>query len=114
MTRGNKNITKESLQNFIAKLAIPESDKKILLNLSPFNYTGIATKPRKKNLMTTILVLYYSKEGAVKAMAQAIALGINSINGVEAKIRTVPDVYANVEEKKILNSGYWLYLCNTR
>jgi NAD(P)H dehydrogenase (quinone) len=50
--------------------------------------------------MTTILVLYYSKEGAVKAMAQAIALGINSINGVEAKIRTVPDVYANVEEKK--------------
>lgn len=50
--------------------------------------------------MTTILVLYYSKEGAVKAMAQAIALGINSISGVEAKIRTVPDVYANVEEKK--------------
>lgn len=50
--------------------------------------------------MTTILVLYYSKEGAVKAMAQAIALCINSINGVEAKIRTVPDVYANVEEKK--------------
>ena len=50
--------------------------------------------------MTTILVLYYSKEGAVKAMAQAIALGINSINGVEAKIRTVPDVYAYVEEKK--------------
>ena len=50
--------------------------------------------------MTTILVLYYYKEGAVKAMAQAIALGINSINGVEAKIRTVPDVYANVEEKK--------------
>jgi adenylosuccinate lyase len=48
LTRGNKNITKESLQNFIAKLAIPESDKKILLNLSPFNYTGIATKLAKK------------------------------------------------------------------
>jgi len=46
------------------------------------------------------MVLYYSKEGVVKPMAQAIALGINSINGVEAKIRTVPDVYANVEEKK--------------
>ena len=48
LTRGNKNITKESLQNFIAKLAIPESDNKILLNLSPFNYTGIATKLAKK------------------------------------------------------------------
>lgn len=42
--------------------------------------------------MTTILVLYYSRYGAVKQMAQHIARGIESIPGVEARIRTVPSV----------------------
>lgn len=42
--------------------------------------------------MTTILVLYYSRYGAVKQMAQYIARGIESVSGVEAKIRTVPSV----------------------
>ena len=50
--------------------------------------------------MIKILVLYYSKGGSVKEMAQLIARGVNSINGVEAIIRTVPDVYPNITNKK--------------
>jgi NAD(P)H dehydrogenase (quinone) len=42
--------------------------------------------------MVTILVLYYSRTGSVKKLAQYIARGIESVPGVEAKIRTVPPV----------------------
>jgi NAD(P)H dehydrogenase (quinone) len=42
--------------------------------------------------MTTILVLYYSRHGSVKKMAQYIARGIESVPNAEACIRTVPSV----------------------
>lgn len=42
--------------------------------------------------MTQILVLYYSRYGAVKQMAQHIARGVESIAGATANIRTVPAV----------------------
>ncbi len=42
--------------------------------------------------MATILVLYYSRYGAVKQMAQHIARGVESVPTVEARIRTVPSV----------------------
>ena len=44
-----------------------------------------------------ILVLYYSRYGAVKQMAQYIARGIESIPHLEAKIRTVPPISATSE-----------------
>jgi NAD(P)H dehydrogenase (quinone) len=47
--------------------------------------------------MAEILVLYYSQGGAVKEMAHLIARGIESVNGVKARIRTVPKVSANCE-----------------
>lgn len=47
--------------------------------------------------MPTILVLYYSRYGSVKQMAQYIARGIESVPGVEAKIRTVPPVSTTTE-----------------
>lgn len=47
--------------------------------------------------MTTVLVLYYSRQGSVKQMAQYIARGIESVDGVEAKIRTVPPVSPTTE-----------------
>ena len=47
--------------------------------------------------MADVLVLYYSQGGAVKEMAQVIARGIESVNGVKARIRTVPKVSANCE-----------------
>lgn len=42
--------------------------------------------------MTEILVLYYSTHGATRQMAQLIARGAESVNGVSARIRTVPRV----------------------
>lgn len=39
-----------------------------------------------------ILILYYSRYGAVEKMAQQIARGIESVDGIEARIRTVPAV----------------------
>lgn len=42
--------------------------------------------------MTEVLVLYYSRYGATAAMAQQIARGIETVPGVEARIRTVPGV----------------------
>jgi NAD(P)H dehydrogenase (quinone) len=42
--------------------------------------------------MTKILVLYYSRHGSVKQMAHYIARGIESVSGVEARVRTVPPV----------------------
>ena len=42
--------------------------------------------------MVNILVLYYSRDGATKAMAQHIAHGIESVSGSEATLRTVPKI----------------------
>ncbi len=42
--------------------------------------------------MTEILVLYYSRNGNVAAMAQHISRGIESIQGITARVRTVPAV----------------------
>lgn len=57
--------------------------------------------------MPYILVLYYSRYGAVKQMAQYIARGIESVTGIEARIRTVPSVSPNIEatEPSIPESG---------
>ena len=44
LTRGNSNITKKSLTNFIKKLPINESVKKELLSITPSNYLGNARK----------------------------------------------------------------------
>ena len=40
----------------------------------------------------TILVLYYSRHGATRKLAELIAQGIESLPGVEARLRTVPAV----------------------
>lgn len=47
--------------------------------------------------MTYILVLYYSRYGSVKQMAQYVARGIESVQGIEAKVRTVPPVSPTIE-----------------
>ena len=39
-----------------------------------------------------ILILYYSRHGAVAEMANQIARGVEEVNGVQAKLRTVPEV----------------------
>lgn len=47
--------------------------------------------------MSRILILYYSRYGAVKQMAQFIARGVESVNGAESCIRTVPPVSPTTE-----------------
>jgi NAD(P)H dehydrogenase (quinone) len=42
--------------------------------------------------MADLLVLYYSRGGAVKQMAQLIARGIDCVPGAAARLRTVPAV----------------------
>lgn len=42
--------------------------------------------------MNEILVLYYSRHGAVKAMAQLVARGVEQVPGATARVRTVPPV----------------------
>lgn len=39
-----------------------------------------------------ILVLYYSRHGATRALADCVAQGIDSVRGVAARLRTVPPV----------------------
>jgi NAD(P)H dehydrogenase (quinone) len=41
-----------------------------------------------------VLVLYYSRHGAVAQMAQLVARGVEQVQGVTARLRTVPSVSA--------------------
>jgi adenylosuccinate lyase len=47
LTRG-KGITRESLQQFIAQLAIPDAERQRLLELAPWTYTGMAAELAKR------------------------------------------------------------------
>ena len=47
--------------------------------------------------MQEILVLYYSRYGAVKQMAQLVARGIEQVPGAAARLRTVPKISAVCE-----------------
>lgn len=57
--------------------------------------------------MISILILYYSQGGAVREMAQMIARGVESVQGTNARIRTVPKISANCEatEPEVPMSG---------
>jgi NAD(P)H dehydrogenase (quinone) len=48
--------------------------------------------------MADILVLYYSATGSVRRLADAVARGVESVDGMRARVRTVPKV-APVTEK---------------
>lgn len=54
-----------------------------------------------------ILVLYYSRNGSTAHLAQYIARGIERIDGIQARIRTVPSVSATCEavDKPIPDEG---------
>ncbi len=54
-----------------------------------------------------ILVLYYSRYGATAKMAQQVCRGVESVNGLHARLRTVPAVSAVCEavEDNIPESG---------
>ena len=54
-----------------------------------------------------ILVLYYSRHGATRNLAECIAQGIESVSGCEARLRTVPQISTVTEatEAQIPASG---------
>ncbi len=45
-----------------------------------------------------VLVLYYSRTGSTAAMARRVARGVESVTGVEARLRTVPAISAETEQ----------------
>ena len=48
-------------------------------------------------LPLTILVLFYSRHGSTRKMAELIAQGIESVPGCDARLRTVPAVSPTIE-----------------
>ena len=48
--------------------------------------------------MPDVLVLYYSATGSVASLAQSVARGIDSVEGMRARVRTVPKVTTVVEK----------------
>lgn len=42
--------------------------------------------------MSEILILYYSHRGSVRALAERVARGVESVSGMQARLRTVPKV----------------------
>ena len=57
--------------------------------------------------MVELLVLYYSKQGSTRRLAETIALGIDGVDGAAARLRTVPAVstVAEAVETDIPASG---------
>ncbi|MDX1736355.1 MAG: NAD(P)H:quinone oxidoreductase [Halioglobus sp.] len=47
-----------------------------------------------------VLVLYYSRHGATAAMAEQVARGVDRVSGVNARLRTVPAVSADSEQRE--------------
>jgi NAD(P)H dehydrogenase (quinone) len=50
--------------------------------------------------MHDILVLFFTRSGATRAMAELIAQGIESVEGMQARIRTVPPVSPETEASR--------------
>lgn len=50
--------------------------------------------------MAEVLVLYYSQGGATAEMAELVARGIEEVDGMQARIRTVPHVSTVTEAKE--------------
>jgi NAD(P)H dehydrogenase (quinone) len=48
--------------------------------------------------MADVLVLYYSATGSVRTLAQAVARGIESVEGMRARVRTVPKVATVIDK----------------
>jgi NAD(P)H dehydrogenase (quinone) len=53
------------------------------------------------NSNTTILILYYSRNGSTKKLAELIAKGVESVPGCDARLRTVPAVSSFISSSLI-------------
>lgn len=48
--------------------------------------------------MSDILILYYSRHGATKELAQLIARGVEKVPQMQARLRTVPEISTHCEQ----------------
>lgn len=57
--------------------------------------------------MADVLVLYYSRKGATEALAREVCKGVDAVDGMSARLRTVPTVSAVTEaaEDSVPDSG---------
>lgn len=57
--------------------------------------------------MAEVLVLFHSRNGATEALAREVARGVDSVDGMSARLRTVPDVSSVCEavEPPVPESG---------
>jgi NAD(P)H dehydrogenase (quinone) len=64
--------------------------------------------------MSDILILYYSRHGATKKLAELIARGVEKVPQMQARLRTVPEISSNCEkvEKDIPEQGA-IYVSNS-
>ena len=53
--------------------------------------------PKQVKRMADVLVVYYSRGGSVAALARQIARGVGEIDGMTARLRTVPPVASQTE-----------------
>ena len=61
--------------------------------------------------MKKILIIYYTKNGSTKKMAEKISMGVKMINGVEPLLRTLPDI-ENFNKEQISNDDNILFATN--
>ena len=61
--------------------------------------------------MKKILIIYYSNTGATEKMARKISRGVDSVENVEAVIRTIPSI-ENINKKDFANDDDVLYATN--
>lgn len=54
----------------------------------------------EKSMMSEVLVLYYSRHGKVAQLARLVARGIEEIDGMQARIRSVPPVAPVTENRE--------------
>ena len=55
-----------------------------------------------------ILIIYYSNSGSTEKMAEKISRGVNSVDGAEAVLRTLPKI-ENLNNNDIANNNSVLY-----
>ena len=61
--------------------------------------------------MKKILIIYYSDNGSTKKMAEKISRGVNSVENIEAIIRTLPNI-KNTFDSEIANEENILFATN--
>ena len=61
--------------------------------------------------MKKILIIYYSNNGSTKKMAEKISRGVNSVENIEAIIRTLPNI-KNTFDSEIANEENVLFATN--